>query len=341
MAAAAPKPPPRSAGPPHPDDLMTTETASDLDVADVSATSPTPTARRSWKTTLPGGLLREARPKQWIKNVLVFAAPGAAGMLMHRAVFVDAVVAFALFSLAASGTYFVNDARDVDADRHHPRKRHRPIAAGIVPVWLGWTMGIGLMAVSTALAFGLGTWQLGLVISIYLVLTLNYSIWMKHIALLDIAVVAAGFILRALAGGVATGVPISEWFIIVTSFGSLFMVVAKRRAEFHDVGDDAAHKTRASLADYSVDLLNHMRTVSSAVCISAYCLWAFERADQVGEAIWFQLSIAPFLLALFRYAMVCDQGRGGAPEEVILGDRMLQILGLVWIGCFAVGLYAS
>lgn len=319
---------------------MTTDTAPDLDVADASALSPAPTARRSWKQTLPGGLLREARPKQWVKNVLVFAAPGAAGMLLDRTVFADTMLAFVLFSFAASGTYFVNDARDVDADRQHPHKRHRPIAAGIVPVWLGWAVGVALMVASIALAFGFGTWQLGLVISIYLVLTLNYSIWMKHIALLDIAVVSAGFILRALAGGVAAGVPISEWFIIVTSFGSLFMVVGKRRAEFHEVGEDAAHKTRASLADYSVDLLNYMRTVSSAVCVSAYCLWAFERASQVGEAIWFQLSIAPFLLALFRYAMVCDQGRGGAPEEVILGDRMLQVLGLVWIGCFAVGVYA-
>lgn len=323
---------------------MTTETAPDLDVADPpSGPEPSggPAARRSWKQTLVGGLLREARPKQWVKNVLVFAAPGAAGMLLQRPVFVEALFAFVVFSLAASGTYFVNDARDVDADRHHPRKCHRPIAAGVVPVWLGWLVGVGLMAASLGLAFASGNWQLGLVLAIYLTLTVNYSIWMKHIPLLDIAVVAAGFILRALAGGVATGVPISEWFIIVTSFGSLFMVVAKRRAEFHDVGEDAAGKTRAALAGYSVDLLNHMRTVSSAVCIVGYCLWAFEKADQVGEAIWFQLSIAPFLLALFRYAMVCDQGRGGAPEEVILGDRMLQALGLVWIGCFAVGIYAG
>lgn len=323
---------------------MTTETARDLDVAHLPAEAedPSPPAtRKSWKQTLVGGLIREARPKQWVKNVLVFAASGAAGMLLQRPVFVEAVFAFVVFSLAASGTYFVNDARDVDADRHHPRKRHRPIAAGLVPVWLGWVVGFGLMAASLGLSFGFGTWQLGLVLAIYLTLTLNYSIWMKHIPLLDIAVVAAGFILRALAGGVATGVPISEWFIIVTSFGSLFMVVAKRRAEFQDVGEDAADKTRAALAGYSVDLLNHMRTVSSAVCISGYCLWAFEKADQVGEAIWFQLSIAPFLLALFRYAMVCDQGRGGAPEEVILGDRMLQVLGLVWVGCFAVGIYAG
>jgi len=341
MNSPVPKPPSHRDQPaPPPDDPMTTDTAPDVDVAGVPAT-PRPETARTWKDTLAGGLLREARPKQWVKNVLVFAAPGAAGMLLDRDVLVDAVLAFVVFSLAASGTYFVNDARDVDADRHHPRKRHRPIAAGIVPLWLGWTVGVGLMAAAVGLAFGFGTWQLGVVIAVYLTLTLNYSIWMKHIALLDIAVVAAGFILRALAGGVATGVPISQWFIIVTSFGSLFMVVAKRRAELHDVGEDSATKTRAALADYSVDLLNHMRTVSSAVCISAYCLWAFERADEIGGAIWFQLSIAPFLLALFRYAMVCDQGRGGAPEEVILGDRMLQVIGLVWLGCFAVGLYVK
>lgn len=315
---------------------MATDFVSDIEVLD-NAVPATPKRR-------PGllyGLVHTARPKQWVKNVLVFAAPGAAGALTEPGVFAQTALAFALFSIAASGTYFVNDARDVHADRLHPKKRHRPIAAGIVPLWLGWTVGILLMVGAVATAFAVGTVGLGAIVAVYVLLTLNYSIWMKHIALLDIAVVAAGFILRALAGGVATGVPISQWFVIVTSFGSLFMVIAKRRAEFSDAGEDA-HRTRAALAGYSVELLEHMRTVSSAVTITAYCLWAFEKAGAADSGgIWFELSIAPFLLALFRYAMVCDQGRGGAPEEVILGDRMLQVIGLAWLATFAVGIYVG
>lgn len=294
-----------------------------------------------WRTTLVGGLVRAARPKQWVKNLLVFAAPGAAGLLTEGAVLADAALAFVWFSMAASGTYFLNDTLDAEADRHHPIKRLRPIAAGVVPGWLGYASAIGLLGLGLAGAFAFSTVAFGIVLSVYVALTISYSMWLKNIALIDICVVSAGFILRAIGGGAATDVPVSEWFVIVTSAVSLFMVIAKRYGEIHDIEDDPA-RHRAALAAYSPGYLNHLRTVTSAVAITAYSLWAFETASKSPDGgIWFELSIAPFVLAMFRYAMVCDHGTGSAPEDVVLGDRFIQIVGLVWVGFYGAGLYVS
>ncbi|MDQ4129422.1 MAG: UbiA family prenyltransferase, partial [Actinomycetota bacterium] len=156
------------------------------------------------------GLLRSARPRQWAKNVLVFAAPAAAGVLLKPVPLARTLGAFGIFCLAASGVYFFNDIADVVEDRRHPRKRFRPIAAGVVPIRLATVMALGMLASSV-----LGGWlALGLpfasVVAGYVALTFAYSLWLKHIAIVDLAGVAAGFVLRAIAGGVATGVPISS-----------------------------------------------------------------------------------------------------------------------------------
>jgi len=291
-------------------------------------------------TSFLKGLVGTARPRQWSKNLLVFAAPGAAGVLSQADEVGRAAAAFALFCLAASGAYFLNDALDVVADRGHPVKQSRPIAAGTVTVALAKVLSVILLTASVAGAWLLAGWPLALVLGIYVALQPLYSLWLKHLVVIDLAAVASGFLLRAIAGGVAVDVPISKWFLIVASFGSLFMVAGKRQAEHLDLGDVRGDH-RSTLSVYSADYLRYVRSVSSTVAIAAYCLWAFEKADPAVNPILFQLSIVPFVLAILRYALLVDTGSGGAPEEIVLQDHALQALGVLWLLTFAVGVYAG
>jgi decaprenyl-phosphate phosphoribosyltransferase len=293
-----------------------------------------------WRGSVAGGLVRTARPRQWVKNVLVFAAPGAAGVLTDAKPLIKTAIAFVVFCLAASGTYFLNDSLDYEADRLHPAKRHRPVAAGVISVGLARVVAALLLAGSVALALALTRWELAVVVGCYVAVTLSYSLWLKHQPVIDIAAVAAGFVLRTIAGGAAANVPISEWFLIVASFGSLFMVSGKRSAEFDEMGEDRAH-TRVTLSLYTASFLRYVRSTTSSVAIAAYCLWAFEKANAAHTHLWFELSIVPFVLGILRYALLLDTGHGGAPEEVVLTDRTLQLVGLAWAVLFAVGVYAG
>jgi decaprenyl-phosphate phosphoribosyltransferase len=284
-------------------------------------------------------LVRLARPKQWVKNVLVIAAPGAAGVLGNGTALARTGIAFACFCLAASGTYFLNDALDVDADRRHPTKRARPIAAGEVSTRTAITGGIVLLTCAIALSFA-ARWQLSLVVGGYLLQTVVYSVWLKHEAVLDLACVASGFVLRTIAGGVAVGVTISPWFLIVAGSASLFMVTGKRHAEMVELGEHAGGH-RLTLDMYSRGFLSYVRAVASSVTVLAYCLWAFEKSSTVGNPVWFELSIVPFVLGILRYALLLEQGRGGAPEELVLSDRVLLAMGASWAIFFALAVHGS
>jgi decaprenyl-phosphate phosphoribosyltransferase len=284
------------------------------------------------------GFVKEARPRQWAKNVLVAAAPGAAGVLTHRDALIDTLIAFVAFCLAASGTYFLNDSLDAEADRLHPKKRFRPIAAGVISVTTGKISAGVLIAAGIGLGFATGSWELPAVTAIYVLCTTSYSIWFKHVAVIDITLLASGFVLRAIAGAVASDVPISDWFFIVTAFGSLFMVTGKRYAEFQEMGEERAG-FRATLGEYSVAYLNYVLAVASGVTMVAYCLWAFEKTAGEGGIPWYELSIVPFVLAVLRYALVVEQGGGGAPEEVVLSDRMIQGMVLAWVIVFGIAIY--
>jgi decaprenyl-phosphate phosphoribosyltransferase len=285
-------------------------------------------------------LLRTARPRQWIKNVLVFAAPGAAGALSHRTQLVNTIIAFALFCIASSGTYFLNDALDYEADRLHPTKRHRPIAAGVITPQVAITVSIALLAIALTLSTVLLSPRFTGIVAGYMVVTIAYTLWLKREPVIDLAAVASGFILRAVAGGVAAGVLVSNWFLIVVSFGSMFMVAGKRHAEHLDMGDGAANH-RATLQTYSLSYLRYIRSTSSALAIAAYCLWAFEKEATISSGIaWYEFSIIPIVLGIFRYALILETGAGSAPEEIVIGDRVLQFLGVAWAVLFGLGVYA-
>lgn len=281
--------------------------------------------------------LRGMRPKQWVKNVLVFTAPLAAGRLFEPTVAVASLWAFVAFALMSASIYLFNDIRDVAADRLHPRKRFRPIAAGELSIPVAYLLAAICLAGSLALGFWVRP-ALGITLVIYWVFQVGYSLFWKHQPIVDLAMVAAGFLLRAIAGGVASGLALSQWFLLVASFGSLFMVAGKRYSELRDLGSEAG--TRASLERYTDSYLRLVWSVSSGVVIMAYSLWAFDVGRSPLWGIpWTAISIAPFTLAVLRYAMKIDQGDAGEPEDIVMSDRILQVLAVVWVIPVAIAVF--
>ncbi|MBM7519385.1 decaprenyl-phosphate phosphoribosyltransferase [Nocardioides nitrophenolicus] len=280
------------------------------------------------------GLVRTARPRQWVKNVLVVAGPLAAGNLFSPDPARAVLVAFVSFCIAASSVYLINDALDVEADRAHPTKRNRPIAAGLVSVRSAYVTAAALIVVVLAATFALGYAELTLLLAVYIALQLAYCIFLKHQPVLDLAVVSSGFLLRAVAGGVAADVELSPWFLLVAAFGSLFMVAGKRYSEVHVVGEGNA-TTRPSLELYSQSYLRFVWSIAAAATVVFYSLWAV--GGETVPTTLAELSIVPFVLAMLRYAVDIDRGAAGEPEAIVLGDRVLQFLGVLWLVVFAAG----
>lgn len=286
------------------------------------------------------GLLREARPLQWAKNILVFAAPGALGVLFETGPLVKTLTVFVAFCLVSSGTYFWNDIKDVEQDRLHPVKKNRPIAAGVVSLQLARIVGSSLLVLGPCVAAVIRP-QAGAVLLLYAVLTFSYSSSLKHVPLLDLTVVASGFVLRATAGAVASSISMSSWFILCITFGSFFIVTGKRFAELKGLGVEAM-LTRPSLSSYTEAFLSQLLMISCTATLVTYCLWALENSASSAEPFPLHaISIVPMALALFRYLMVLHDGGGGAPEEVFSSDRSLQFYGLSWIMLYGVAVYAS
>lgn len=297
--------------------------------------APAPEARRP---SLLVGAVKACRPKQWAKNVLVFVAPGAAGVLDEPYYLRLTVQGFVAFCMVSSATYLLNDILDVESDRRHPTKRNRPIASGVVPVPLAVSMAVVLFVAGVGVAWWT-SWQLALVVAGYAVLTTAYSMFLKRQAVMDLVILSAGFILRLLGGALAAGVDVSEWFLLVSLFGSLFIAAAKRFAEKKELGDEAA-SLRPTLGAYSVEYLGLVRTAAAAAVMMSYCQWAVESGDSGRYATpWVQLSIIPFVIAILRYALLVDQGKGSAPEEVLADDRQMQLMGVLLVGCLFVAIY--
>jgi decaprenyl-phosphate phosphoribosyltransferase len=274
--------------------------------------------------------VRAMRPRQWTKNVLVATAPLAAGVLLQPQVLLGVALAFVSFVLVSSAVYLLNDVRDVAEDRLHPKKRLRPIAAGElrprVAIGLAAVVGISGLMIGFLTAV-----PLAITLGVYLAIQIGYSLWLKHLPVVDLAVVASGFLLRAIAGGVAVGIPLSQWFLLVAAFGSFFMVAGKRYSELKDLGADVG--TRKSLSRYSESYLRFSWMLAAVMVLISYSLWAFENASPspLLGVPWTAVSIAPFTLGLLQYALEVDTGQADAPEEVVLSDRVLQGIGVVWL----------
>lgn len=283
-------------------------------------------------------LLRAVRPRQWVKNVLVFAAPGAAGGLTRPEIVARVGVAFVAFCLVAGGGYLLNDAHDAASDRRHPRKRRRPVAAGELSVPTAVIAGLVLLAAGLGLGFAVAP-ELGLTVAAYVALTALYTLRLRREAVLDLAAVAGLFVIRMVGGGAAAGVPLSRWFLIVACAGALLVVAGKRAGERAELGTVDAPSTRSTLVGYSDAYLRQVRTIASAIALTAYAVWAFHQADFRAQGPWSTLSIVPFALFLLRYDLLVDRGGGGAPEDLLLGDRGLQLIALCWLVLFGVGVH--
>lgn len=293
---------------------------------------------------LPDAMIKGLRPKQWVKNVLVLAAPLAAGTDSFTSrTFVDIALAFVVFCFGASSIYLINDARDVEADREHPTKRFRPIASGMLPMNLAYVMSVVLIIAAIGLSF-LATdgSALATVVGVYIALQLGYCFGWKHIPVIDIALVSSGFMLRTMAGGVAAGIDLSQWFLLVAAFGSLFMASGKRYAELL-LAERTGAKIRKSLQGYTQTYLRFVWTLSATAVVMSYALWGFTLSDGVeeGQGLWYQISMVPFIIAILRYAAEVDSGNGGAPDEIALEDRVLQLLALLWILAIVIAVYVA
>jgi 4-hydroxybenzoate polyprenyltransferase len=286
-------------------------------------------------------LIASLRPHQWSKNLLVFAALGFSKHLFEPVPLLRALVAFAIFCALSGVVYLVNDIADVERDRLHPRKRRRPIASGALEVRTAGIAAAVLGSASLGAALPLG-WGFLAVAAAYLALNLAYSLRLKEIVILDVLSVSLGFVLRAIAGGVAIGVPISDWLLVCTILLALFLALAKRRHEITSLGGDAAGH-RPILKEYSPYLLDQMISVVTASCVTAYTFYTLapETRDkfQTDRLSW----TVPFVLyGIFRYLyLVHQKDGGGSPSESLVTDRPLLVAVALWAAATVLILYTA
>lgn len=284
-------------------------------------------------------IIRALRPTQWVKNALVVAAPAAAGALGEGSVALDTLLAFIAFSMAASATYLANDAADVEADRQHPKKRFRPIAAGELSVATARIAAIAL-AVTAVLVAAAVRPLFGLVVIAYLVMTTAYSMRLKHVVIVDVVLVSLGFLLRAIGGGVATDVPLTKWFYLVVSCCALLLIVGKRLGEFQSTHGSKA--TRRVLDSYSRPMLRVLLGIAAFGAIVGYVAWAIVESADLGGRRWLALaSIAPFIGGIIRYGWLSEQGRGESPDRLVFRDPPTVTFGVIWAILYGAAIYGG
>jgi 4-hydroxybenzoate polyprenyltransferase len=276
-------------------------------------------------------LLRSLRPSQWTKNLLVFAALVFAVKLFDIRAVIASTEAFIIFCVLSGCVYLINDVADRETDRLHPAKRHRPIAAGTLPVPLAVGAAVAMAAAAIAASFFLGR-MFGVIALAYVTLLAAYSAVLKHLVILDVLTIAIGFVLRAAAGAAVIHVVISHWLLVCTVLGALFIALTKRRAELVLLGDDASHHRRI-LGEYSPYLLDQMIGVVTASTLIAYIFYTInpETIAKFGTE-WLGLTIPFALYGIFRYLYLVHQhGAGGSPADLVLTDRPLLACVILWV----------
>jgi len=292
--------------------------------------------RRSAGLRWLAAVIQTSRPRQWPKNLLVLAAPLAGASMGRHNGGLYALVAFVAFVAASSAVYFVNDVVDAERDRRHPVKRSRPIAAGLLPPWQA--LAVAIVAVGLALASGFlisAPW-LSVTIAVYLAVSFLYSLFLKHVPVLELACVASGFVLRAVGGAAATHVPPSGWFLAVISLGALMVAVAKRRGELSSLGAQAA-RHRPVMRWYSYRVLCVLGRAIAAGIIVCYALWAVSSFGGSREA-WHLVSVVPLAIALARFDWLSLRGAARPVEDLIITDRVMVSAELAWLATFALGM---
>ena len=278
------------------------------------------------------------RPEHWVKNLFLFVPAFFAARLAEPVVLGRTVLAFAAFSLTASAVYVLNDLADAAHDRQHPLKRRRPVASGTLSRRAAALLMSALLLGGSALAWALGR-EVLLVCWLYFALNIFYSFWLKHIAIVDIALIALGFLLRVSAGGAAAGVAVSQWLIVLTFLLALILALAKRRGEF--VLETGGGTSRRSLEGYNLPFLDASMVVCSTVAIVAYLMYCFspEVTERIGShhIYWTAFFAIVGILRYLQLTLVFN--RTESPTWVLLHDVFLQTVLLGWLGCFVWLLY--
>jgi decaprenyl-phosphate phosphoribosyltransferase len=282
---------------------------------------------------VPGSVLVAIRVRQWTKNLLVVAPLLPAVDVLTVDALLGAAVAFVMFCLVSSGIYLLNDVLDLQVDREHPVKRHRPIAAGVISALSALGLAAALVVAGLLLATTRGP-QLVVVALAYIAIQVAYCLALKHEPVLELGAVASGFLLRALAGGVGAGITLSPWFLLAAGFGSLFVAAGKRYSEAARGARDGA-AVRAVVRAYTTSYLRFVWTSTAALVLATYSLWAFQ-VHTLTRSPWPMISTVPFVLAVLRYAVNVDAGDAEEPEELVLHDRMLLALGVLWAATLVV-----
>ena len=300
-----------------------------------AATAPRSRRRELLREARP--LLETMRPRQWVKNGLVFLALGfSVGQAWQVSdsgswlpLLLRAAVAFIAFCAVASAEYLINDLRDIASDRLHPRKRRRPLAAGALRTRTAAVAAVVLLAAGGAVGSTLG-WRFSAALACYALLALSYSFVLKHLVILDMLALAVGFVLRAVAGAIAIAVPVSPWLYLCTLLGALFLAISKRRHELTLLADGASDH-RPILAEYTPGLLDQMASVVTASTVVAYALYTVTAENLPGNHA--MLITVPYVLyGIFRYMyLVHRHDAGGSPEDVLLRDRPMQITVALWV----------
>jgi 4-hydroxybenzoate polyprenyltransferase len=275
-------------------------------------------------------LIKTMRPRQWIKNGFVFFALIFDRQLFSLDPFLRTLAGFFLFCLISSAVYLFNDIADVEADRNHPVKKFRPIASGQLPVGFAWAAALLLVVISLPLAYWLSP-GFFVVLVTYLVINLLYSRWLKHVPILDVMIIALGFVLRVAAGVTLITVErFSPWLYVITLLFSLYIGLGKRRAEI-SLLSQAAGAHRKVLDGYTLPLLDQYITIVSGMTIIAYSLYTFS-APNLPANHTMMLTIPFVIYGIFRYLQLIQTGHAaGSPDEVALKDRPLQATMLLWV----------
>ncbi len=286
------------------------------------------------------GLLKTMRPRQWTKNLFIFAALVFDKQLVILASVERTVAGFLLFCLISSAVYIFNDLSDIEADREHPVKRNRPIPSGKLPVGVAWAAGVLLVVISVGLGYLLSP-AFALVVIAYFLLNIAYSRWLKHILIVDVLMLAAGFVLRVVAGVAVIHVErFSPWLYVVMTLLSLYLGFGKRRAELALLSNDAGSH-RKVLHGYTIPLLDQYIMIVSGTTIVAYSFYTFS-APNVPPNHSMMLTIPFVVYAIFRYLYLIEVKKaGGEPEEILLTDRPFQIGLFLWAAVVIIVFYLS
>ena len=287
-------------------------------------------------------LFRLLRPQQWLKNIFVLLPLFFGGALLQQAPLLQALIAFISFCMVASAIYCLNDVVDAPSDRLHDIKRHRPVASGAVTTRKALSIAAILTIAAIALPMTLPQtgWKVSVVIAAYALINIAYCLWIKQIAVLDVCVIAFGFVMRLLAGSTATEIPLSHWIVLMTFLLTLFMALSKRRDDVLKY-DNTGIIIRKNITRYNITFLNQAITITATITIVCYIMYTVSpEVTQRFDNSYIYLTSLPVIIGILRYIqLTIVDGKSGSPTHIMLHDLFLQIVLLLWTLSFFIILY--